>query len=76
MRTTHRKLESNPQIAEFIRRGWSDSEIEGLMGGNLLRVMDEVDEVAEGLATKPPSRDIYEKRTDLPAHTWGGPGYA
>ena len=66
------------QIAEFVRRGWTDVEIEGLMGGNILRVMDEVQAIgtklrAGGLA---PSREIYEKRTDLPAFEWGGPNGA
>jgi len=46
------------------------------MGGNLLRVMDEVDEVAKRAEHTPPSPEIYEKRTDLPAHAWGGPNYA
>ena len=34
-------------IAEMISRDWSDSEIIGLMGGNLMRVMDDVDQVAK-----------------------------
>lgn len=42
------------------------------MGENLLRVMDAVDAVKEELANVKPARDIYEKRTDLPAD-WGGP---
>jgi hypothetical protein len=37
-----------------------------------MRVMDAVDEVARRSASQPPSHAIYERRTDLPAHHWGG----
>ena len=30
-------------VAEMIRRGWSDDEIAGLIGGNVLRVLDAAD---------------------------------
>lgn len=55
-------------IAEMIHRGWSDSEIIGLMGGNLMRVMDDVDEVARRMGEEgaKPSPAIFEGRTDLP----------
>jgi len=48
------------------------------MGRNILRVMDEVQEIggrlrAGGTAA---SREIYDKRTDLPAFEWGGPNGA
>lgn len=48
------------------------------MGGNILRVMDEVQAVGEQLRAggRRASRDIYEKRTDLPASEWGGPNGA
>lgn len=46
------------------------------MGRNLMRVMDEVDAVKEELAAEFPSTAIWEKRTDLPAETWGGLGQA
>lgn len=36
-------------IAEMIRRGWSDEELELLAGGNLLRVMREVERIAAEL---------------------------
>lgn len=61
---------SSPQIQEFIHRGWTDAEIGGLMGGNLLRAMDEVAAVQRALANETESAAIYEKRTDLPAHDW------
>lgn len=55
-------------IAELIARNWSDEEIIGVMGGNLMRVMDDVDRVAlkmkeEGCKASPA---ILEDRTDLP----------
>jgi hypothetical protein len=55
-------------IAEMISRDWSDSEIIGLMGGNLMRVMDDVDRVAKEMeeAGMKPSPAILEDRLDLP----------
>lgn len=58
---------SNKQIAEFLARGWTDDEVTDLMGGNLLRVLDEVDAVKEASAEELPSSAIYDVRTDLPA---------
>lgn len=49
--------------------------MKGVMGLNLLRVMDEVDAVKQQLSHKAPSRVTYSKREDLPAR-WGGPGDA
>jgi membrane dipeptidase len=46
-----------------------------VMGENLMRVMDQVDEVKEQMKDKLPSSAIWEKRKDLPAN-WGGPGQA
>ncbi|KAK4689135.1 membrane dipeptidase, partial [Tremellales sp. Uapishka_1] len=59
-------------IAVLIRRGWTDEEVIGVMGGNLMRVMDAVDANMESLDTALPSDAVYEKRQDLPAK-WGGP---
>jgi membrane dipeptidase len=56
---------------EFLSRGWTDAEVVGLMGGNLLRVMDEADRVKDEMMLVPPGRAVYEKRTDLPSR-WGG----
>lgn len=60
-------------IAEMIARGWTDEQIIGLIGGNLMRVIDEVDEVAEQLGNDSASAEVYEERTDLPAASgsWG-----
>ena len=44
------------------------------MGGNLMRVMDKVDEVSEGMKDRLPSSAIWEKRMDLPSVKWGGGG--
>ena len=55
-------------VAEMISRGWSDAEIIGLIGGNLMRVMDGVDRVAKEMpeAGMKPSPAILEDRLDLP----------
>jgi membrane dipeptidase len=52
----------------MIRRGWSDKEVIGLMGGNLMRVMDDVDKVAKEMEMEgsEPSSAILEDRRDLP----------
>ncbi|WVQ80942.1 hypothetical protein IAT38_003049 [Cryptococcus sp. DSM 104549] len=63
-------------IQELLYRGWTEPEIAGIMGGNLLRVMEEVEAVKMDLAHTSPSPEIYYKRTDLPAHEWGGPNMA
>ena len=63
------------QIVEMIERGWTDSQIKDLMGGNLMRVMDEVDAVSESLQKEKVSSAIWEQRKDLPAQ-WGGPNEA
>ena len=46
----------------------------GVMGGNLMRIMDKVDAVSESLKDNLPSSAIWEKRQDLPATSWGGGG--
>nr|XP_019045401.1 hypothetical protein I302_05790 [Kwoniella bestiolae CBS 10118]OCF24331.1 hypothetical protein I302_05790 [Kwoniella bestiolae CBS 10118] len=53
-------------IAEMVARGWTDGEIVGLMGGNLMRVMDEVDRIQYELRDQKPSGAVYDKRTDIP----------
>lgn len=60
------------KIAEMIARGWTDTEVKGLLGENLMRIMDMVDEVKDSLEDELPSTYIYEKRTDLPSTHWGG----
>ena len=60
---------------ELLSRGWNDTEIYGVMGENLMRVMDKVDEVKEQLRDEFPSTAVWDKRTDLPAD-WGGPEQA
>lgn len=42
-------------FAELIRRGWSDSDLEKLAGGNLLRAMRRVEAVAASMKGEPPS---------------------
>lgn len=59
----------------MLARNWTDDEVKDLMGGNVMRVMDEVDAVRDTLVERLPSTAIWEKRSDLPAN-WGGPSEA
>ncbi|KZT24195.1 hypothetical protein NEOLEDRAFT_1179448 [Neolentinus lepideus HHB14362 ss-1] len=54
-------------FAELYKRGWSQSDLAGLSGGNLLRVMEGAERVAQQLqdAGVPPAFDIYKKRRDV-----------
>ncbi|KIY71101.1 hypothetical protein CYLTODRAFT_419110 [Cylindrobasidium torrendii FP15055 ss-10] len=56
-------------IAELYKRGWSKDELAGLTGGNLLRVLEGAEKVANELqaAGTEPAYDLYEKRPDLPS---------
>jgi len=49
-------------FAELIRRGWSDSDLEKLASGNVLRVLRNAEIVASRLATsRRPSAAVIEK---------------
>lgn len=61
-------------MAELLSRGWTPEEMRGVLGGNLMRIMDQVDAVSERLKDRLPSSAIWEKRTDLPSTKWGGGG--
>ncbi|RVX67415.1 hypothetical protein B0A52_08768 [Exophiala mesophila] len=61
-------------VAELLSRGWTPEEMRGVLGGNLMRIMDQVDAVSERLKDRIPSSAIWEKRTDLPSTKWGGGG--
>lgn len=54
-------------FAELIRRGWSQKELSGLAGENLLRVLEGAEKTAADMKKqgKKPSMAIYNKRTDL-----------
>lgn len=41
-------------LAELARRGWSDSDLAKLAGGNLLRAMERAERVAAGMKGEPP----------------------
>ncbi|HEX8574069.1 MAG TPA: dipeptidase [Allosphingosinicella sp.] len=41
-------------LAELARRGWTDSDLAKLAGGNLLRVMERVEAAAAGMRNEPP----------------------
>lgn len=42
-------------LAELMRRGWTDDMIAKLAGGNVLRVMEQAERVALGMAKEPPA---------------------
>lgn len=67
-------IPASVQIAELLRRGWTEPELADLVGGNLLRVMEAVEGVKASLAGERASPAVYEKRFghDLPV-VWGGP---
>jgi membrane dipeptidase len=51
-------------IAELLRRGWSDEDVEKLARGNLLRAFAETEAVAQrSRGERPPSLKIMEPRT-------------
>ena len=54
-------------FAELIRRGWSDANLAKLAGGNLLRVLRQVEAVAAKSAALPASTATIEL-LDAPAH--------
>ena len=58
------------QITELFKRGWSAKDLRGLTGGNLLRVLEGAERVAEELQKvgTAPVLDLYDKRPDLPVH--------
>ncbi|MBV8685699.1 MAG: dipeptidase [Alphaproteobacteria bacterium] len=54
-------VESYPVLfAELARRGWSDSDLAKLAGGNLLRAMEQAERVAASLKGEPPMIDTIE----------------
>lgn len=60
-------------VAEMLARGWSEPDTKGLLGQNLMRVMDAVGVVSEKLKqTNKPDGAMWERRQDLPAVHWGG----
>lgn len=61
------------QIVEMIECGWIDIEINDLMGGNLMCVMDEVDVVSVLFKDEKLFIVVWEKRKDLFVK-WGGEG--
>jgi membrane dipeptidase len=48
-------------LRELIRRGWSDRDLAKLAGGNLLRVMARVEQVAAGMRGEPPLEATIEQ---------------
>ncbi|MGZ8997936.1 MAG: dipeptidase [Allosphingosinicella sp.] len=54
-------------FAELVRRGWSDADLAGLAGRNLLRVMGKAEQVAESMRTEPPMIATIEQLDGTPA---------
>lgn len=55
-------------FAELIRRGWTDSELEGLAGGNLMRVLEGVEKVKEEIeleGKQGPEMTRWRERKDI-----------
>ena len=48
-------------LAELARRGWSDSDLAKLAGGNVLRVMERAEQVAAGMKSEPPLNATIEQ---------------
>ncbi len=56
-------------LAELARRGWSDTDLAKLSGGNLLRVFDRVAEVSRALRSREaPGDAVYAAATRAGAH--------
>jgi membrane dipeptidase len=51
-------------FAELIRRGWSDEQLKGLAGLNVLRVMRKAEEVAKHLQATTPANDARIEEVD------------
>jgi len=59
-------------LAELLRRGWSDADVEKLAGGNVLRVLAQAERVAARLqAERPPSEATIEELDGKPAPRGG-----
>jgi membrane dipeptidase len=53
-------------LAELIRRGWSDTNLAKLAGGNVLRVMRQAERVAASMKDEPPSMATLQPRPTDP----------
>ncbi len=53
-------------LAELMRRGWTDADIAKLAGGNVLRVMADVERVATTLRDRPPSGAVFASEPPFP----------
>ena len=53
-------------LAELARRGWSDSDLAKLAGGNLLRAMERAERVAAELKNEPPMIATIEQMDKAP----------
>lgn len=60
-------VEDYPNLfAELIRRGWSETNLAKLAGGNALRVLRRAEEVARSMKDTPPSMAVLEAEKPAP----------
>ncbi|KAH8916962.1 hypothetical protein BT69DRAFT_1287143 [Atractiella rhizophila] len=52
-------------VEELVKRGWTESEIEGFTRGNLIRVLEGVEKVKAALKGESPRTEIWSERKDL-----------
>jgi membrane dipeptidase len=53
-------------FAELVRRGYTDGQLKGIAGGNVLRVMRKAEAVAARLQTENPPSDARIEEVDKP----------
>lgn len=58
---------SRLKFAELYKRGWKSQELEGLAGGNVLRVYKGAEKVSREIQARgvAPHAEIYKARKDL-----------
>ncbi|XP_037371842.2 dipeptidase 3 [Talpa occidentalis] len=57
-------------IAELLRRGWSEEELQGVLRGNLLRVFGQVERVREENSEESPVEDEFpDRQVDRACHS-------
>jgi membrane dipeptidase len=61
-------------LAELLRRGWTDAEVQKLAGGNLLRAFRQVEQAAARLQRERPASDALREELDGPPAAAAVPG--
>ena len=55
-------------LAELLRRGWSDRDVQRLAGLNLLRVLERAEEVATELRARTPAEALFDSTAAISLH--------